>query len=337
MATTILVPLMSMPMLMPIGARVVVENATNSVQLLEQLTSQNFASSTAAEGIGSVSAADYSVSLRPVGVGESIAASAVAFSQLMAITSVAELMAAFSFSGSISEQLVSDAVQANGMFSPMAFKQRLLADSILASSTALPSARVTVFSNDGVVLDGKFSFSSVMSAVLNDGAAVLVSISVGGEVITCWCTNAENLASSEYRGYNFNSLCAAGGKYYGAGPAGIYLLEGDTDAGVPIAASLLTGLMDFGSASVKHVPAGYISRMSDGAMNIAVVTVTEGRKQVNNYVVAAAVADAPRNARVPFGKGLRARYWQLELSNVGGADFMVDEVAMTPAISMRRI
>ena len=109
----------------------------------------------------------------PVMVTETAQSTSVIFSQLRAINSVAELLAAYSFSGSSAEQLMNDAVSAAGVFSPVGLKQRLLADSLLVTGTMLPSARFTLFTNEGVALTEQFSFRSVLSAVLNDGAAVL--------------------------------------------------------------------------------------------------------------------------------------------------------------------
>lgn len=189
----------------------------------------------------------------------------------------------------------------------------------------------------GASIGEEFSFGGMFPEGIREGVRVRGASDAGDEVFTCWCTNAENLASSEYRDYAFNSLCTIGGRYYAANESGVFLLEGDTDDGAPIRASVLTGLMDFGSPAVKHVPAGYVSRTATGDMLLKVVTVTGGYKQANAYVAAGSSAQAYRATRVPFGKGLRARYWQLELSNVGGVDFAVDEIALSPAVSTRRI
>ncbi|MGA2159848.1 MAG: hypothetical protein ABSG90_11605 [Dehalococcoidia bacterium] len=58
---------------------------------------------------------------------------------------------------------------------------------------------------------------------------------------------------SIYSGFNFNSYARLHGRYYGAGPAGISLLEGDDDAGAKIHAGVRLNPFNMGSEREKRL------------------------------------------------------------------------------------
>ena len=133
--------------------------------------------------------------------------------------------------------------------------------------------------------------------------------------------NWDSKASTKYENYDFNSFAQIGQRYYGVKADGVYLLEGDDDAGVPIRASLSFGKLDFGSMFKKRVPYAYMGVSSTGKMYLKVTANGE------TYTYAARRSDDHLRAqRVDLGRGLTATYMEFELYNSNGADFELGSV-----------
>ena len=126
---------------------------------------------------------------------------------------------------------------------------------------------------------------------------------------------------THYTNYPFTQILRFEDSYYGVGSDGLYLLEGDTDAGAPIAWSFRTALSDFNSKQLKRVKSVYI-----GARLISEITVTlvVGEKQELTYSYTTPRGNDAQNYRVPFGKGVRTRYAALELSDTSGNFIEID-------------
>ena len=149
---------------------------------------------------------------------------------------------------------------------------------------------------------------------------------------TAWVVNWDSKASTKYENYDFNSFAQIGQRYYGVKSDGVYLLEGDNDAGVPIRASLSFGKLDFGSMQKKRVPHAYMGVSSTGRMYLKVTA------NGQTYTYAARRADEGiRAQRVDIGKGLTATFMEFEIYNSNGADFELDSVAFSPMPLTRKI
>jgi hypothetical protein len=122
--------------------------------------------------------------------------------------------------------------------------------------------------------------------------------------------------TSRYEGYAFNSFGKFNGQYYGAKEDGIYLLEGDTDQGEPVRASVNFGKQNFGTALKKHVSNCYLGVSSSGKMYLKVTA--DG----NEYVYQArGSSEEMEMQRVDIGRGIRANFLIFELFNNDGCDF----------------
>lgn len=175
---------------------------------------------------------------------------------------------------------------------------------------------------------------SAMSAytVLSDGALFGGAMRIGDIEYNVWVVNTQTLGLSRYQGYNFNSIAGN----LGARDDGVYLLEGDDDAGTEIDAYFETGLLDFGTAQRKTIPDVYLALTSDGNTMLKVTTSQDGSLVTDWYEVRA-VYTGPDNTRYKPGKGLRARYWKFRLENVDGSDFDLSDAEVLPLILSRRL
>ena len=146
-----------------------------------------------------------------------------------------------------------------------------------------------------------------------------------------WVFNARTGAVSRYLRYGFDSFAQIGGHYFGVAEDGVYLLEGNTDAGQRIEARAGTGLLDLGAKELKHVSAVYLDAASDGVLS---VRVQAGQQQYTYQARRASQYNAQQ--RVDVGRGLRATHYSFELLN-SGADFELDAMDVNVVKSARRI
>lgn len=147
-----------------------------------------------------------------------------------------------------------------------------------------------------------------------------------------WVVNVENAGSTRYEGYGFNSFAKIDGRYYGCREDGVYMLEGDDDAGVPISAMVSFGKQDFGGSVLKRVSNAYIGASSTGKLYLR--TIVEGAEYT---YVARDSNEHMQTQRIDLGKGLRANWFEFELYNAGGDDFELASVEFVAVPTNRRI
>ena len=178
-----------------------------------------------------------------------------------------------------------------------------------------------------------FAMSEFMDAVMRTTLTVGATVPVfSADGTMCWVLNAETGASSRYENYGYNSYCKHDGRYYGCRADGVYLLEGDDDAGLPIQAMVDLGRTDFGTRALKSVPTAYIGVSSTGAMVLKVIV--EG---ATYHYTARDSSPHAQQQRIDLGRGLRANYYTFQLFNSDGADFALDSIEFVPLASTRRI
>ena len=154
---------------------------------------------------------------------------------------------------------------------------------------------------------------ALMDSALIGGSFVPMS-EQGGET---WVLNVDTNASSTYESYAFNSYGTVGGRTYGARADGLYLLEGETDNGLPIRASMSFGSTNFGTDYLKRLEYAYLGLASSGKMYLKVILgdgtsyVYEARNSADHMAV----------QRIEVGRGLRASFMTFELYNSDGCDF----------------
>lgn len=163
---------------------------------------------------------------------------------------------------------------------------------------------------------------------------------VPATVRTTLVVNIETGATSRYENFGFDSLHTTAGVLYGVieegAAAGLYKIEGDTDAGVPIAASFSLGRTDFQAPQIKILSDAYVAGRSDKPLKARIRI--EGEEGATSYTYVAECAGPQiQRQRFKLGRGLRAPYFGIEFFNQGGADFELSTVAFNVAKSARRI
>jgi hypothetical protein len=138
-------------------------------------------------------------------------------------------------------------------------------------------------------------------------------------------TNIKINASTQFSGFNFNSMCVFNGVALGAGPDGLYkICCSGTDSGTAIDAYFTTMKTNFGTLNKKRARYIYAGCRSGG--EIAVEITGDDKTTAGPYIMAAEPTEGQQRRRVTVGQGLSFGYANLKFSNVLGCDFAIDEV-----------
>lgn len=144
-------------------------------------------------------------------------------------------------------------------------------------------------------------------------------------VVSCgYAMNTGTKAVTTYSDWDFTSVS----RCFGTKVDGIY----KTDTADIVSATVNFGLQDFGTERIKAVPALYLGMKSALALNMRVKTPT------HDYTYASRSSGADLAIqRISPGRGLKANWFELELSNTSGADFKLASVSTAQVTSTRRI
>ena len=230
------------------------------------------------------------------------------------------------------------------------FLDGLLTDTLNVSNTTTAKKLGTPVGVEALELSGTlgmdvvFSITSTEALTLTDAELVqaillgniteellftLGALSDAGD-FTTWAMNTATLGVAGYDNYNFNSYAEFGGRYLGASSSGLYTLDGGSDAGTDVIATLRSGFTQFAGAKLSVLDAAYLGVRGDGDFIFKVVT-AEGK----TYSYAARV-DSMKTTRVTLGRGLRTRYIAFELVSTG-QDFDLESVEFSPLDLVRRV
>ena len=145
-------------------------------------------------------------------------------------------------------------------------------------------------------------------------------------VVSCGsCVNLSNFAASTYNDWGFTSVSGN----YGTMDDGIYALN--ATGNVPWSVSF--GKLNFKTDNLKHLPAAYIGVDSEEPLTLTVI-LPDGTSY--EYNARSASTDL-KIQRIDPGKGLRANWFDLTLSNTTGSNFTLAKVSFAPTVSTRRI
>jgi hypothetical protein len=237
--------------------------------------------------------------------------------------------------------ILTDAVQFSDSNVALAMYLATLLDSFAVAAELTGTGAIFAFLADTFEFDASLSVQQQILQALRDGIEFGMTLYTGADTYTAWVMTPETRAMRSYSNYAFNSYAVFNGRLFGAKDDGIYVLEGDTDAGQAIdGAKVRSGLLDFGSRQLKRVERAYLGYTAAGTLALRVTTTSpQGQKIDYTYrAVQPPMAEAPRETRVLIGKGLQSVYWAFELDNsLDGADFELHDVTVLPIVLSRKV
>ena len=302
-----------------------------------------------------------------IGYGEALAAIVLALSQdgltltdtsngaLQQIALMAELLACASGS-TASVEIAASLMDLLAAREALSYVQDATMDETLALADNLTAAiNALAHSSDFLALTE--SYQNGMVALVGDSVSVDDMTSPQVEMLlewrdailcftnlpledgnyTAWAMNAETTGMSRYTVPALNSLFDHEGRVWGVSETGLWALAGETDDGEPIEAWIKTGHMKLGDGREVNIPRAYLYTRTTGEMLIKTVSSVRGTRTERTYTVQPALAGDDDAARiVPLARGLRGVYWQVEIANVDGADFNIENCEVRPVVLSRR-
>jgi len=155
------------------------------------------------------------------------------------------------------------------------------------------------------------------------------------EAYRTWAINVRNAALTEYTGLAFNSLATFNGHVLAAGPTGVHVFgESSKDGTANIDALIRTAQVDFDTTYNKRVPRAYVGMSADEDMEFHTVTSQDG---LRSYLIPRNGNTLVQQRRAPIGRGPKARFWQFEVANRNGGDFLLVDLLVYPEVGNRRV
>ena len=121
----------------------------------------------------------------------------------------------------------------------------------------------------------------------------------------------------------------------GATSTGIYTLGGNKDDTTEIDSKIKTGSMDFGDVLIKYARDIWITHRTDGYLILRILVDEDDTTAIEKQT--SIVNDEIREERIKPPRGLRGRYYTMELKNFGGADFDIDSLSILVESIRRKI
>ncbi|AVQ81648.1 hypothetical protein [Variovorax sp. PMC12] len=185
---------------------------------------------------------------------------------------------------------------------------------------------------DAFGLDIPMSIAGGVETIdIRDGFTFDVLLSTPGADLEVHAVNLSGFGSTTYANYAFNSFARIGDRYYGAKVDGLFLLEGNSDAGAPIQAAISPGKLDFGTPQQKTVSEVYMGAASEAKLVLKVA----GPAGSFEYE-ARGYSDDLQQHRFKLGKGLKTNYLIPVFYNQDGADFEIDSLEFEVADLSRK-
>lgn len=147
--------------------------------------------------------------------------------------------------------------------------------------------------------------------------------------------NARNKSVTEFANFPFNSFTKIGTSWYAAGAGGLYRLgDSTTDDGAQINWALRTGQHDDNEVRLKRIPEVVLGLRSAG--NIT-VRVHADDNVYYDYALPKVKPTTIHQHRVTPGKGMRSRWYSVELRAKQGADLELASLQMNMTDTTRRL
>ena len=203
-------------------------------------------------------------------------------------------------------------------------------EGVTVAPTLAPSLLLHITSTETVTLDDVDILKAIYAGTVAEQVDIIAGYLQPNGAFTSWAVNTRTAAVSEYTNYEFNSFARLGQRYLGASSTGLYVLDGDDDAGTDIIGDIKTGFAQFAGARYTSLKAIYIGMRGSGEF---VLKIEEGDGTLRTYKV---LTQNMTTAKVNPGKGIRARYLSFELVSTG-QDFDLDTIEMVPLLAQRRV
>lgn len=210
---------------------------------------------------------------------------------------------------------------------------RLVASMSLVSSMELSEAlsqSVETFLEAVSDLAMNDANSTQTNAVVSVAEEISISHLFDPVNMKAWVINPENYAVYNYT-FGFTETTRFGNSYLMADDTGLYELGGTTDEGENIVSVITTSALDFGTQSLKQIPAVLLgTNGTDFILKVSIDGETTARYQIN------CLPDELGTKRIKIGKGLIGKNWQFTLITDNNSELDLDSFEFYPIVFKRK-
>lgn len=191
----------------------------------------------------------------------------------------------------------------------------------VAATTQKPSISVGISSGRAFSVGAATAAPALLMSVLRSSSYALSASTAPPSVLMLFAANATpSIASGDTTAWCVNMVTGGHTRYTN--------FPDSTDADA-IAARVVTGVMDFGSLSVKRITDLYAHcRLIDG--DLMIDTVTDEHVTVDGYYMETRNTAGLVRRRVKLAKGVKGMNWQFIVTNVNGCDFALQTLEAIP-------
>jgi len=153
-----------------------------------------------------------------------------------------------------------------------------------------------------------FSYPPILQVTGEGGIEVSENEDDDGGYET-WVLTGNEHEPSIYTGFNFNSYATFQGRYYAAGPDGLYLLEGEDDDGVEIHDGVRIGPFNLSTDRIKRLRSLRLGQCEEGATVRVVATGGRVGTQEGFFEV--------EDGRAPISRDMQGREFMIDVADFG--------------------
>lgn len=137
--------------------------------------------------------------------------------------------------------------------------------------------------------------------------------------------NLKRMAASQYRNFNFNSMCMFNGRPLACNDEGIFSLDdAETDNGTEINSYIELPTTDFGYLGSKRFRKLYVGYETSGSIKVTVKA--DGGTEASFTLTPAKTGQIQHRDILPMSRRQKGSYWILRIENVNGCDFSLDNI-----------
>lgn len=143
--------------------------------------------------------------------------------------------------------------------------------------------------------------------------------------------NLKRVAATQYRNFDFNSMCVFNGIGLAANADGLYTLDdAETDNSTDINSYVEFPTSDLGILGSKRFRKLYIGYETSGSIKFTVKV--DGGTDDSTILSAAKTGQVQHRGIVPMSRSQKGTYWIFKIENVSGCDFSIDNIEGIPII-----
>lgn len=137
--------------------------------------------------------------------------------------------------------------------------------------------------------------------------------------------NLKRVAASQYRNFNFNSMCMFNGQPIAANSDGIFSLDdAETDNGTEIDSYVELPTTDLGFLRAKRFRKLYLGYETSGSIKFTVKI--DGGAEAPVTFTPSQTSQIQHRDPIPMSRAQKGVYWIFRVENVDGCDFSLDNL-----------